>query len=131
MKGRDHLANLVKRVKENSDPNELPELLTELAGWTFECAREEAREHGRYILAERTRKAKCAEVKLEKMAQGSSATKADAELEADARVKEAWRDEIGAQAERLELKALLDGARDVMDAARSKLSWLKAEMQHG
>ena len=122
---------LVNRAtSDKTSPDELVEVIVKLAGFATYFATREAETHAEYLHAERERKHTFASVKLTAMAEGATAAKAEAIAEASEAVGTARLREINAQAERLELKALLDGARDVMDAARSKLSWLKTERNH-
>ena len=127
--GRDDLKDLLKQARdENITPDALVDLVQKLAAYAAWCAQEEAAAHAAYLDAERKRKSTFAMKKLEAMAGGATATKAEAM--AEGATEKERKAEIAAQATRLELKALLDGARDVMDAARSKLSWLKLERNH-
>lgn len=130
--GRERLAELVRQARNpNVNPNDLPDIITEIAGWTFDCARLEAQAHAEYLEAERDRKYQFAKVKMRLMNENkSSAARAESEAELDPVVIESRIAEVKAQAQRLELKAMLDGARDVMDAARTKVSWLKNERSH-
>lgn len=126
MQKGDILRDLVEKARDpKTSPDKLVEVIQELAARTFFCGEEEAKAHAAWQEAERQRKYRYAEERLKAMSEGASGTKADSM--AEVATEEERKAEIAAFANRANLKAMLDGSRDVLDALRTRISYLKWE----
>ena len=129
MTGTDKLKALVREgTAQNVDPARMVEILTELSGLSFFLGEQVAQHHRAYIQAEHERKMRSALAKFNAIAEGKSASAADNIAEVGT---EAYRTrETEANAEWYRLRMLRDDTANVMDALRTRISYLKHERQN-
>jgi hypothetical protein len=124
--GSERLKELIRKgTNLGTAPSDLVDILSELAGLSFFLGEQTAKAHAEYIRAEHTRKMAAALCKHMAIIEGQPIGKAEAQAEKDSsdqRLKE-----VEAHAEWYRLRVMRDDVAAVMDAIRTKISYLKHE----